>query len=666
MASIFSFGQATQNKEIENPFDMGKFDIAKNNIKNIPTTYTNYRNDNISINSSDVWKDGLNANVSVGAGNRDFIDSLQKIFIAPQKNYKNVLDTIKEEVKKNQILGGNLEKISWLKKPDNLKGKKLDYAEEPDKLPAIVIYASHDSGFTPSDLKKTLNLLLTPGSYIDPAGRQKDGLFFPNIDTETTIEFDVFNVIGFPEMKFTAKINPDYTCDITITGKYLTGEPFEIREKRDSKHQHGGAGTDYFCGNTEKNQMFINGISPNEGAKYQLCKELGDTMQVIYAKLFQEYIGQLGIDKTSVCVFTTDDVVAARTRMNGLPYVVQDHAIQINRNIHSCYYYSPESDPTKLTQAINNTYIDHCLKNNRNVSQCIAKAIADRKYILGGQEIDMNNYVQTFLQSLIDQISQVNTVIDSNRNTIIDNATFKLTCSSCLAYSVIDQRLKISQTIKRLFPKEVETSLNGGDVIAINNKPFAQQIQQLQSQRGGGEGHIIVNDNNKIIQQDKNPEDISNYDSITDLFLENVRKIFININPHLSYDVITDYSLDFLYTIYNYLYYVGETPLNEGFLTECINLYLNNQLTDITLSDFKITYDNYNFNIRKDKRKLEVNDSITNIDNEPRKILKAKPRNLIPVGNYGGNKSKKINKRNSKKIKKQKRTRKNRKNPISK
>jgi hypothetical protein len=300
------------------------------------------------------------------------------------------------------------------------------------------------------------------------------------------------------------------------------------------------------------------------------------------------------------------------------------------------------------------------------VSQCIAKAIADRKYILGGQEIDMNNYVQTFLQSLIDQISQVNTVIDSNRNTIIDNATFKLTCSSCLAYSVIDQRLKISQTIKRLFPKEVETSLNGGDVIANNNnKPFAQQIQQLQSQKGGGEGHIIINDNNKIIQQDKNPEDISNYDSITDLFLENVRKIFININPQLSYDVISDYSLDFLYTIYNYLYYVGETPLNEGFLTECINLYLNNQLTDITLSDFKITYDNYNFNIRRDKRKLEDNDSITNIDNEPRKILKA--RRPIQVGT-GGKRSKKYNKRYSKKSKnsKQKRTRKNRKNPISK
>jgi hypothetical protein len=295
-------------------------------------------------------------------------------------------------------------------------------------------------------------------------------------------------------------------------------------------------------------------------------------MQVIYAKLFQEYIGQLGVDKTSVCVFTTDDVVATRCRMNGLPYVVQDHAIQINRNIHSCYYYSPEGDPTKLIQAINNTYIEHCLKNNRNVSQCIATVIAGRKYVLGGQEITMNNYVQTFLQSLIDQISQVNNFIDSNRNTTIDNATFKLTCSSCLAYSVIDQRLKISQSIKRLFPKEIENTLNGGDVIAINNKPFAQHIQQLQSQRGGGEGHIIKNDDNKIIQQDKNPEDITNYDSITDLFLENVRKIFISIKSNLSSLDITDYSLDFLYTIYNYLYYIGETPLNEVFLYECINL----------------------------------------------------------------------------------------------
>ena len=245
-------------------------------------------------------------------------------------------------------------------------GKKIHFIKEQLQkngvyntiltTPEIIIRKKHSSGHNPApeglcfaqengptDVVSNARIIITPGSIPDPAGKTKkdsrNGLYSVTslVDAHNSLPKEFLDNIGMDFISDLIELNKDgVNYKITINTNFgIITETF----KGDTFAPMGGSDVEpsFFAGNPKKNAkigVLIDeytkaGTTPakktdilNKVKSYLLCKELGDTLQVvwlnhIFSKTRKTSDGT-AVLKSNTVVGTTDEVVMFRSLINGV------------------------------------------------------------------------------------------------------------------------------------------------------------------------------------------------------------------------------------------------------------------------------------------------------------------------------------------------------------
>lgn len=495
---------------------------------------------------------------------------------------------------------------SWLKKPG--KGYTSSF------MPEHVINVYHDSGYNPKDIKQDVTTWITPGSFIDPAGRDKPGpgtAKFPADGETITIPLDIF---GFPARTvFTATMLINNECNVIIIIDGIEA----VNITRDANFLSTGGGTDYFCGNPEKNAAINRQPDTAAGKaeikKYTISKELSDFIQIVCAIINMCRMNNTeGQQKYSNCIFTTDNVVSARSKLMGIQSCLQDHMITADKSVHRVILHLAEMNPGNAARELRTTYVNACIKNNNTVKAHIAKAIIQGIFIQGQQHfvtIGMRNY----LLDIIDAIDQATELATTNLRVdgagALDPDLYKKEILKYYAKTPINEKGRAVQSLQRLFVNCDE--LRGIDRIynirnqAIGRRTFGQELTgflpavgargrprktrkflNLRKMRGGARP---TNEAETRALFASEAADIWDFSSIliTPGSLLHHMRIILGLDNTDDDKALFE---DFIFRGFNHLLYICETPLDGRLL----HIYANiDRIENLLLEEFIHEYNTY-------------------------------------------------------------------------
>lgn len=515
------------------------------------------------------------------------------------------LQRIERDIFDAPVLGPPGRNHSWLKKPG--KGYTSSF------MPEHVRNVYHDSGYNPKDIKQDVTTWITPGSFIDPAGRDKPGADtakFPANGETITIPLDIF---GFPAgTVFTATMLPNNQCNVIIIIDGIEA----VNITRDSNFLSIGGVTDYFCGNPEKNAAINR--QPNTAAgkaeikKYTISKELSDFIQIVCAIINMCQINNTEEQETySNCIFTTDNVVSARSKFMGIQSCLQDHAITADKSVHRVILHLAEMNPGNAARELRTTYLNACIKNNNTVKAHIAKAIIQGIFIQGEQHfvtVIMRNYLLDIIDA-IDQATGLATNLALDGAGALDPDLYKKEILKYYAKTPINEKGRAVQSLQRLFVNCDE--LRGIDRIynirnpAIGRRTFGQELTgflpavgargrprktrkflNLRKMRGGARP---TNEAETRALFASEAADIWDFSSIliTPGSLLHHMRIILGLDDTDDNKALFE---DFIFRGFNHLLYICETPLDGRLLYIYANIH---RIEDLSLEEFIHEYNTY-------------------------------------------------------------------------
>ena len=423
MAAAAGFLNLDAKDPAGNPILLGtkeKYDEAIRHIQSLEIEEMNRY-----INVCDSIKDALE-DPAIAISERKFKNVLVNLYgidIVSDPRFKGprntiawelLLNTIKDSIKINPEYGTvNPVKLCFLRNlsaseiQDKMARRPHKYPEEGDPehpltiLPLTVNYAIQESGFAPSVYNPAIQTIITPASYIDPASRAKladpntlgySGDLIPNV---------AFKVLGFEKAitSFKGVIQADNGLHIEMarpSGSYIIQRTAEYGHK---PYQEGQP--DYFVGNTLKNTWF-NGFNDDTAQMYILCKELGDTLQVVYAKLI------MGQDTNmALCVFTVDQTVVARCRELGVPVCYQGIDPSDKKHAYynlakALYYPHTALNEGALFESLKSLYCNTSIQSNTAVVASIKKFVRSRRFTI---------VARVFFNEIIKNIEEANSAL---------------------------------------------------------------------------------------------------------------------------------------------------------------------------------------------------------------------------------------------------------------
>jgi hypothetical protein len=365
------------------------------------------------------------------------------------------------------------------------------------------------------------------------------------------------------------------------------------------------------------------------------------------------------------CLFTTDDVLAVRARSLGVPCCVtfrgkdeaesednSDDDIQGLGKLHKVEYWTGHASQEEQDASTKVQYRNQCIANNGKITRDINKALTGILNLAGDKiDINKNPRVREYLNAVVESIGRATTYITSYENP--DLEAFKKMTIICSANSVVNEKGKISQSLERLFQREILDIPGLSDVdFIVNNRTrsttkASQQIRSLISQannpysrfRGGRRtrkgGALGANSRSYVTKKKtmkmvhnksfSRPSALGNYmKTIKDTYGTNmsIKKVTMGTNyDAVNYKYILETSYndntlskdfftvvtsiipgspttrnllaeDFLYAIFNYITFIGETPLDDVILRELYRMSTTEfELSDLTLDEFKTKYE---------------------------------------------------------------------------
>lgn len=190
-------------------------------------------------------------------------------------------------------------------------------------VPPTVRIGVQDAGLCPTTFNSAIQILVTPGSYIDRCDRAKGSLLY---GFKRPLREGDFKQIGMSRhvREFAATLGSDMSCRVAIRRPGST-----IDVVFDDSYKPVAGDVSYFGGNTVKNTWFNDhGASANAddvatADAYILVKELGDTLQAYYTRLF---IDESGTDRRVVCMFTNDELLTMRCQLLFVPVLYSVNA----------------------------------------------------------------------------------------------------------------------------------------------------------------------------------------------------------------------------------------------------------------------------------------------------------------------------------------------------
>lgn len=299
------------------------------------------------------------------------------------------------------------------------------------------LYFAQDNG--PTSVVSNPKIILTPGSIADRAGKtqkeSKHGLY----EIRNLVKYPIGESNTLP-VKFTNDIAMELAIDgsikmtIEANGNYKLVIPStllgEITEIFDNVSLEPTSGKDdkpsYFAGNPKKNVKIgnlidsgINDAKLKEIQKYLLCKELGDTLQVIWLN----HIFNLGgpIIRGNTVVGTTDETVLYRCVVNGVG------VIQTVDNGGKTYIYMPKNFTPEEMEGIIKQKIVIIQKNvigqNLSVIKLLKEIIAspnDGKNWIETTSVSWNGKPRDYANDILTRLVSYLEIKNNEINTLFD------------------------------------------------------------------------------------------------------------------------------------------------------------------------------------------------------------------------------------------------------
>lgn len=390
------------------------------------------------LNHFDCYKDAKSSTLTIEGKNALFEDTVQKLFPTPLGSWKPAIEAVEETLFAESGVEG--QPISFLvhKSLAGLKGRE---AYSGPKLPTAlpdVKFGFHDSGYGPETIRhnvedsQAIQEYVTAGSYIDPAGRRKLGephvVLDPNLAQGQmyTLPYEILQAFGFGNCL--QKIDVQYTPNqmkiqlTTTEGKVLT-------TVRDDNHLGSGPAAKFFEGNPQKNNWFnqhgqkVDPPTREQAFWYILCKELGDTLQVLYAKPIAGPSANVP-ENMKHCMFTIDKVVAARCVAMKLGVLYKEPSKKEFGDLGKALYYPPPSNPLDAKRMEMTRMFEKIRNHNANILEELKWfLIPGIDVLIGGIERPMNELSKQYIQSIVTDITSVNASLQTQYATILQSQT---------------------------------------------------------------------------------------------------------------------------------------------------------------------------------------------------------------------------------------------------
>jgi hypothetical protein len=458
------------------------------------------------LNACDCWKDFIQSTTPGNTKNILFDTTVKKLFGDIPGSWERIKDRIVLEILEDNTYG-EIEPISvcWIEaiSQADIKRATRPIATENNppvtKLPSDVILGAHDSGYNPLDMSKYLQLILTPGSYIDPAYRSKLGQdrVLGCFGQGKRITDSIFDKLGFnrSNTNFNSVLHSDGTMGIILNSNNIQLETQRgvshntIHDKNIVKFKgaqiYGLRGVDFFGGNPTKNKWFNDMNTKKQFSEvevqsilYVLCKLLGDSLQVIYLFMIIYGLPEALINTYTnrVCMFTTDNVVLARCRVLSVACCCQSHLKKEYENLGRTDYWCPNMSEARRIQVKKDMYLKRCEEENEKTIRSIENLLSDKNaghiFLMNGQEYHINDNIRAFLTAIIGDI-RVKTEYAKRENTPGKTAEeYDIICIESTALKLVDC-FKVLTSAKSVFIKK------GGDIIRDTRNTFGQHLYSL-------------------------------------------------------------------------------------------------------------------------------------------------------------------------------------------
>jgi hypothetical protein len=348
-------------------------------------------------------------------------------------------------------------------------------------------FAIQDSGKSYKAFDATLNSLVTPGAYLDPASREN-----PDDDSSICMEIQLdkndFNEVGLGHIIDSlviskTRINKQYMVSVRVVKKAYLTENLNFIIGPDINDIIETADYRFLQGNNEKNTR-INSIiatakedatKRHEIYAYCIMKLLGDMLQAYYpSKILKNKIKTCThpFSRDDICLFTSDKFLADRCALLEIPCIVEGNEEKASGSDRSEYlYYKYNTSPVQI-RAMNSHILIEMIRNCISKINLANKALKDGLIMIERvpYKIDDNHpllYIRLYIVILLELIINLfNHIIPSTTPLIkteilkydmpaitIDSKTalFKAELSKYMPTNILTDKMQVIE-LRKVFP----------------------------------------------------------------------------------------------------------------------------------------------------------------------------------------------------------------------
>jgi hypothetical protein len=490
------------------------------------------------ISYYDMFKDAHKVKVPVEGSGEEFMrvaaEQILMVSGAPRRDHRDLTAFMKALNKTS--FGQQTAKICRL---EHLDGQGNDITEK-NKLPPFIDSCFQDAFKDPLSIREDLQILIGLGQYLDPASRNINGElvgFNGGGLTQTYTKGELQNIGIWGVESIRGQRLPNNECEATIIINYTGMNIAEISTFSQVSNPSINLETikckftsnfkpitpdtkDFFLGNATKNRWFNANADRRIGAtpqikrdlyrtaiKFLICKEIGDTFQVLFHSLYASsaepsspIVSSLGSsnDKDmSICMLTCDNVVSSRSRLEGNTVLARSGNAENDEEDEEkdkfgeyTLYYKGDAEVEK--RGLISMFCDNSIRNNEKVIAIIDKILNTQSLEIQGIDIDFDlpktKYITLFLNYLKESIRKYIKEINTIKDLVNPNQSAEEVRKLCISKEVIimfkeDRNSVISciYTLEYLFAGNVSYAelLEGFFKNLANDPAYASVATQL-------------------------------------------------------------------------------------------------------------------------------------------------------------------------------------------
>lgn len=251
---------------------------------------------------------------------------------------------------------------------------------EQHLLPEYVKYAFQDSGARPTDFKSDINILVSVPQYIDPASRLNTGNYARKSVTFSKDDLEGIGILAVDEVS--GDIDGRGFCRVKIVFSF---DEAPLVCDFTPSFQAIGPNARFFRGNDTKNLWFETNHNNRDvrkrdyitAKKYLICKELGDTLQVLF---------QTQLRDPRICMFTADTILAARNKIEGNPVVCKNWLERTKNSFDECIFFTPPVNRATYERGLIRVIKKDLIYKNTLLMKLIMDALRRGFFIAGYEE----------------------------------------------------------------------------------------------------------------------------------------------------------------------------------------------------------------------------------------------------------------------------------------